>query len=264
MWNIVPIGYEWLLRWILILTTLIWTGMAGRVWNWDSCLIMAPLVFLALISLFYVSLVVLGDVVLVVLLLPLHFLSSMPYANLAIVLIYGALVLWIYLRRNRMSHQGHKVAVFHSVGAVAFIVLSIPVVGFLALAIGGRPPSSEPGGAGFITVLFGVIPLYVSFVLALLVVLWIAMMSPIWRKIFVSVVGLWVIYMAVGWFWLIAMDNGLHAFAGEERVTAEVALDKAERSFFLFDPSKPRVVRDGDGQFDVVFYTWWGLKARRQ
>ena len=314
MWNIVPIGYEWLLRWILILTILIWTGMAGRVrlvWDWDSslnflglslalaCIVLvitspilislpvpgiflllavlaamvivaliglitssdhlgrkvywifvtAPLVFLGLINLYYISVVFFGT----------GYWESIVniYFLLLLGLVGGVLGLLIQLHSARVSSVGYVVLVLRSLGAGAFVVVFVLAMLVLS-AIGSTSPWVIFGA------LFMVFPLSASSSLALLVAWWIGVMPPLWRKIFVSVVGLWVIYVAMGWFWLIAMDNGLRAFTGEERAAAEVALDKAERSYYTFDPSKRRVVRGADGQFDVVFYTWWGLKARRQ
>ena len=73
-------------------------------------------------------------------------------------------------------------------------------------------------------------------------------------------------YVVMGWFWIVAIDNNLHGFTGDERADAEVALDRSNQihSQYLFGMEKARVVRDADGQFDVVFYTWWGLKANYQ
>ena len=314
MWNIVPIGYEWLLRWILILTILIWTGMAGRVrlvWDWDSwpfllglslapaCIVfviistllipipvptiflilavltamvisaltgliipadysvgklywifvIAPLVFLALIMTYYLNVVFFGS----------GYWESIVniYFLLLLGLIGGVLGLLIQLHSESMSSGRYVVIVLRSLGAGAFVVVWI--LASLVLAAAGSSPLSVLSAS----VVF--MPLSASSSLALLVAWWIGVLPPLCRKIFVSVVGLWVIYMAMGWFWLIAMDNGLRAFTGEERSDAEVALGrKTERYIDVFDPWKRRVVRDADGQFDVVFYTWWGLKARRQ
>lgn len=321
MWNIVPIGYEWLLRWIFILTILIWagmviwTGMAGRVrlvWDWDSCLlflglslatvcivlvifspilislpvpdislllavlavmviaaingliipadhsggkiysifVIAPPVFLALIMTYHLIVVFFGS----------GYWESIVdniYFLLLLGLIGGVLGLLIQLYGESMSSGRYVVVVLRSLGAGAFVVVWI-LASIVLAATGSSPLSVIAAGVVFV-------PLSASSSLALLVAWWIGGLPPLWRKIFVSVVGLWVIYMAMGWFWLIAMDDGLRAFTGEERAAAEeVASDKSKRYIDVFDPWKRRVVKDVDGQFDVVFYTWWGLKARRQ
>ena len=311
MWNIIPIGYEWLLRWILILTILIWTGMAGRVrlvWDWDSwisllgvsfapaCIVfviistllipipvsgtflvlavlaamvisallgliipadhsggkvywifvIAPLVFLALIMTYYLIVVFFGS----------GYWESIVdiYFLLLLGLMGGVLGLLIQLHGESMSSGRYVVVVLRSLGAAAFVVVWI-LASIVLAATGSSPLSVIAASVVFV-------PLSASSSLALLVAWWIGGLPPLWRKIFVSVVGLWVIYMAMGWFWLIAMDDGLRAFAGEERAAAEVATAKSKRNIDVFDPWKRRVVRDADGQFDVVFYTWWGLKAR--
>ena len=312
MWNIVPIGYEWLLRWILILTILIWTGMAGRVrlmWDWDSCLlflglssatvcivlvifspilislpvpgiflllavlaamvisaltgliipadhsgrkvywifVIAPLVFLALIMTYHLFVVFFGSGYWESIVEDIYFL-------LLLGLIGGVLGLLIQLHGENISSGRYVVVALRSLGAAAFVVVWI-LASIVLAATGSSPLSVIAASVVFV-------PLSASSSLALLVAWWIGGLPPLWRKIFVSVVGLWVIYMAMGWFWLIAMDDSLRAFTAEERAAAEVALGKTERYIDVFDPWKRRVVKDGDGQFDVVFYTWWGLKAR--
>ena len=169
-------------------------------------------------------------------------------------LIVGSLALLIYLLGKRMSHETYKVVVPRSLGALSFILVSMPFVGGFA---------AGPTGIGAFVI---GMPLYASASLALLASLWIKMLSPIGRKIVVSVLGLWVMYVVMGWFWIVAIDNGLRGFTGDERADAEVALDRSNQihSQYLFGMEKARVVRDADGQFDVVFYTWWGLKANYQ
>ena len=167
-------------------------------------------------------------------------------------LIVGSLALLIYLLGKRMSHETYTVVVSRSLGALSFILISMLFVGGLSL---------NTAGIGAIVI---VMPLYASASLALLAAWWIKMLSPIGRKIVVSVLALWVMYVVMGWFWIAAIDNGLRGFTGDERAAAEAALDKSIPSSFLFGMEKARVVRDADGQFDVVFYTWWGLKAGYQ
>lgn len=314
MWSIVQIGYEWILRWILILTILIWTGMAGRVrLVWDSSLIFLGLslalacIVLVIFSPILISLPVPGIFLLLAVLAamvisaltgliipadhsgrkvywifviaPLVFLALIMTYHLFVVffgsgywesivediyfllllgLIGGVLGLLIQLHGENMSSGRYVVVALRSLGAAAgaaaFVVVWILASVVLA-ATGSSPLSVIAASVVFV-------PLSASSSLALLVAWWIGGLPPLWRKIFVSVVGLWVIYMAMGWFWLIAMDDSLRAFTDEERAAAEVALGKTERYIDVFDPWKRRVVKDGDGQFDVVFYTWWGLKAR--
>ena len=301
--SIIPIEYDWLLRWLVILTILAWASMAGMVsvlritdcemmrfayWTLMvvvmatfvmlmflgipfflyvgvpasivivvligliapadhsgmgySIFIIAPLAFLALINLYHLG---------VVLSVGLSWFEWLPAWNVVMLvgLISGSLALLIHFLGKRVSPDRYIVVVSRSLGALSFILVSTPVVVGLSLNIAGI-------GAFVI-----VMPLYASAFLALLAAWWIKMLSPIGRKIVVSVLALWVMYVVMGWFWIVAIDNGLRAFTGDERAAAEAVLDRSHPSQYLFGPDKLRVVKDADGQFDVVFYTWWGLKA---
>ena len=78
-------------------------------------------------------------------------------------------------------------------------------------------------------------------------------------NIMVTGIGLLVVILVVGWFWLDTMDNGLYAFSGEERAAAEWVLKTAKCPDTFLRPINIRIVKSNDGEFLVSGYTWWRL-----
>ena len=81
------------------------------------------------------------------------------------------------------------------------------------------------------------------------------MRRPI-RNVTVAGIGMAGMIIVVGWYWYWTMDNGLDAFSGEDRVSAERALFRASCP----GSAENRLVFEGDdGDFLVHGYTWWRL-----
>ena len=81
------------------------------------------------------------------------------------------------------------------------------------------------------------------------------MRRPI-RNVTVAGIGMAGMIIVVGWYWYWTMDNGIDAFSGEERVSAERALSRASCP----GSAQNRLVfKDDDGEFLVSGYTWWRL-----
>ena len=86
------------------------------------------------------------------------------------------------------------------------------------------------------------------------------------------VVGMLVPVMIIvigGWVRMGMIDDGLNAFAGQERVEAEQALRLTDcfGGFFDGEPSSPpvlRVVKGDGGEFRVLGYTWWGFPSNQR
>ena len=84
------------------------------------------------------------------------------------------------------------------------------------------------------------------------------------QYIVIGALAVWAVITVVGWAWpyLITIDNGLSAFTGQERKEAEDALgDTRLCDHHLDTPPAIRVVKDDDGNFRVLGYTWWGLPS---
>ena len=89
-----------------------------------------------------------------------------------------------------------------------------------------------------------------------------AIMSS-YRRIMVAVICVWSVTMIGGWIWMGMIDNGLDTFVGQERVVAERAIRDSRCNDIGIGmyPNKVRVIKEENGEFRVLGYTWWGLPS---
>ena len=104
--------------------------------------------------------------------------------------------------------------------------------------------------------LFG-LPLLGAFAVAVPGAALISTMRNRIRNITVAAIGLCGTIVVVGWYWAWTMDDGLDAFAVEDRAGAERALNEGYCPNRI-NPSY-RVVKDDSGHFNVQRRTWWRI-----
>ena len=113
-----------------------------------------------------------------------------------------------------------------------------------------------------VPVSFVVVPLLTVVAVTALTALLIEKIRPLVRKLTITTLGAWVIVFVAGWCWYFAMDDGLHAFIGEDLTAATATLDQRIcRSMNSDLPTSTRIVKGSDHEFQIVCYTWWGLKT---
>ena len=151
------------------------------------------------------------------------------------------------------------------------IFMAIPwritlLIGSLAASIGlpfalisgllGNDPQTPGDLLGGAFILLVMLPMLAFAAVTLLTIVYMRTMRPVARKIATTAMGTWVMTIVVGWCWFLAMDDGLDAFIGKERTMAETALEEADYSDT--ELSALRVVKESDGEFRVLSYSWWG------
>ena len=233
----------------------LWAGMVvliAATWPANFCskgyliLVVAPLCFIAWITAFFS---IPGS-------------SGLGYTvplSLLVLLLSVGSVVWQIVRSFLWRRLLRIVLVVpSSLGLTTIIVIVTTAIVRGTVPIG----LSEPPGAGVfatiaaLSLLFSVLSTLSGLVL-------IGMMRPFARKATVTVIAMWVVMFTMGWFWYLAMDDGLDTFTGEERRVAETALERTTcvGSVWL-SPIKKRMINDTThGQFQVLCHTWWGLPA---
>lgn len=83
-----------------------------------------------------------------------------------------------------------------------------------------------------------------------------------YRNIVASTIALCAMTAVTGWYWVDRIPNGLDMFVGQERVIAEDALSEAHCDDAPSYPAARRVVKNDNGEFRVLGYTWWGFPSR--
>ena len=82
-----------------------------------------------------------------------------------------------------------------------------------------------------------------------------------YRNIAVAVIASWAMITVGGWVRFETVGNGLDAFTGQERTAAKEALDAAYCDDASYEPARFQVLKDDNGRFRVLGYTWWGLPS---
>ena len=170
----------------------------------------------------------------------------MYLSALLLLLMNGALV-WrmAFAGRIRMPLRC-IVVVFASLGLTAAIVVMIIAVSVVVGGIWLWMPAV----------------LLTSVVLTVPKTVLIGTMRPLGRKITVTVIGMWMMIWVVGWCWYLAMDDGVEAFTGREHLAAERVLNEEKHCPSGPYPISARVVKDSNGQCQVLCYQWWGIGSR--
>ena len=327
--NIISLEHEGLLRWLLVLTTLAWTGVAGLVG------VTAPVsrntanylyLILGILSLIVLSMIIamlfeitspehtrvlhlsFGPAMLTwmtaatlagvatlaysntkmfstLIIVPLSFFAwytmswfvlawfappwyAMPSGDgfvhilfpswLAMFLLIGILVRRVTLVGKLRTPLRYVVTVLASFGLTWAIWIMITIINFIviiyliSLSLGETP----------IYVWFIDVTLFTFIIVAVLMAAVIESTKPLIRRIVFTVISACVMIFVVGWYWYFVIGDGLHTFAEEERTHAEAALNRANCSDVTeFIPTAVRVVKEADGQFHVLGYTWWGLSV---
>ena len=158
-------------------------------------------------------------------------------------LTFGALLLQTRLTNRRRTPLLYVVVALTALGISAFTYAMAVGLGLLTIVVVGL---SFP----LIAILLIAI---LSSVFATKVIG--TMRRPI-RNITVAGIGVVGMIIVVGWYWYWTMDNGIDAFSGEERVSAERALSRASCPG---SAENRRVFEGDDGEFLVRGYTWWRL-----
>ena len=163
-----------------------------------------------------------------------------------------SLVVGAALRRSWLADRPRIVVVLSAIGiSVSAFVACIGILAFLyaPIARGIEAP-------GLALSLMVITPVLLSIVGPVFGTIFIGTMRRSIRNITVAGIGMAAMILVLGWYLFLTADDGLDAFSGQERGSAERALSPG-RGGYSCDTHMRVVFKGGDGSFLVRSYTLW-------